>query len=343
VVLFHAIAPSLGQQPGSIAARIVYTVLGTGWFGVHLFFVISGYCIGACVSSELRQNRRGGRFLLDRFTRIFPTYWIACLLSVILGLIALPFNHGHLLSAPGQPGVLPGTFGDALTSFLILEPWRNQISWQLVSWTLAYELAYYIVMAAGLWVVHTLGLRERTLLLLACCLSVAAWFVPEGLPGAAILRLWPEFMAGFLVANIRRTLRQAPWEALAWICLLGGLGAAAIAISGLPNTTPWAVLFALLLVLLIRWDLPFAQWKGARWLGSIGVFSYSLYLVHVPIISPLRNAAMRVLPPDAWWMVVIVASLAAIACSYLFYSLAERPIEKVRHRLFRNRVSAPQL
>src|SRR4051794_6302491 len=45
--------------------------------GSPLFFVMSGYCIAACLAGARRRGTAPGAFLLRRIWRIFPTYWVA--------------------------------------------------------------------------------------------------------------------------------------------------------------------------------------------------------------------------------------------------------------------------
>src|SRR5882724_4325160 len=77
VASFHAISPwRTGPHPAG--ADWLVAVMGQGWKGVHLFFVISGYCIGLLALREIRGRRLPGTFLANRFLRIFPPYWAAC-------------------------------------------------------------------------------------------------------------------------------------------------------------------------------------------------------------------------------------------------------------------------
>ncbi len=50
--------------------------------GVPLFFVISGYCIGASVDATRRRGSSSLAFLKRRIWRIYPPYWAALLFFV---------------------------------------------------------------------------------------------------------------------------------------------------------------------------------------------------------------------------------------------------------------------
>ncbi len=78
-----------------------------------------------------------------------------------------------------------------------------------------------------------------------------------------------------------------------------------------------------------------------RWLGWVGTFSYSLYLVHAPIVSKFRNLLSRhwqPADPGAVWVPVAACGLA-VAGAWLFYQLAELRTEAWRKNFLGRRPS----
>ena len=69
--------------------------------------------------------------------------------------------------------------------------------------------------------------------------------------------------------------------------------------------------------------------SALRFLGTI---SFSLYLIHVPVVVALQHGLHRQLPPAAIWAIGIAASLLA-AC--LFYWMIERPAHRLARRVDR--------
>ncbi|XZE54246.1 acyltransferase family protein [Planctomycetaceae bacterium SH139] len=72
------------EEPEGLASSVVSqwthgltSVARWGWIGVPVFFVISGYCIGATVESSKVKSTRAVEFFAKRFRRIFPPYWLA--------------------------------------------------------------------------------------------------------------------------------------------------------------------------------------------------------------------------------------------------------------------------
>jgi peptidoglycan/LPS O-acetylase OafA/YrhL len=93
--------------------------------------------------------------------------------------------------------------------------------------------------------------------------------------------------------------------------------------------------FALLLCVLYRWDAVLSSWKPLEWLGKIGVFSYSLYLIHVPFGGAFRNLCMRFVSEvsPGFLLVQIGYWVFCLVAAYVFYRLVEAPWEKIRKKM----------
>jgi peptidoglycan/LPS O-acetylase OafA/YrhL len=75
VLLFHSLGP-YQHEPFWPALEPVRAVAGHGWTGLHLFFVISGYCIFERLRLALATGETPAEFIVDRAWRILPTYWV---------------------------------------------------------------------------------------------------------------------------------------------------------------------------------------------------------------------------------------------------------------------------
>ena len=101
VILFHAHIyyfqePLISDFTEVPASRWIEYTIGKGWYGVQLFFIISGFII--CLPFALHQLRDGRsislkKFFIRRFKRIEIPYFIALTLS----LLALLFIQGRSL------------------------------------------------------------------------------------------------------------------------------------------------------------------------------------------------------------------------------------------------------
>ena len=87
VVVYHAAgAATLSSGSSGFFDRLALPalrVVGFGWIGVPVFFVISGYCIAATSDSQRHRGLPTRRFFERRFWRIYPPYW------AFLGLMAV--------------------------------------------------------------------------------------------------------------------------------------------------------------------------------------------------------------------------------------------------------------
>ena len=151
VMWFHLTNTWLAA-PAAVAPNWLRTGSMAGWFGVHLFFVISGYCVTARAARDLRRGFSVRAFFRDRLLRIYPVYWAALLLALALALAAHPFNHAAWRSADGRAnGVFPHDVATALGNVSLLDAWfRHVPGYLVVAWSLTHEIFFYALMAAGI-------------------------------------------------------------------------------------------------------------------------------------------------------------------------------------------------
>ncbi|MCX5920126.1 MAG: acyltransferase [Candidatus Melainabacteria bacterium] len=107
--------------------------LNLGAFGVGLFFLISGFVIP--ISLEKQGTRT---FLIQRFFRIYPTYWVGLSITILLLVASATFNHKPLLFS--MKDVL-------LNATLSLRDWFVSPRLDGINWTLEIEIAFYVLMA----------------------------------------------------------------------------------------------------------------------------------------------------------------------------------------------------
>jgi peptidoglycan/LPS O-acetylase OafA/YrhL len=151
------------------------------------------------------------------------------------------------------------------------------------------------------------------------------------------LKFWPEFMIGVSVFAflqigwpVWRGLALAPFAIFPIVLWLReGLTERCGMVAG-------AAGFGLLLCFLHKWDKTLSGSKPLRWLMRVGLFSYSLYLVHVPFGGAFRNLAMRFVSETSleFFLVQIGYVAVCLATALIFYRLIEAPWEKFRKSTF---------
>lgn len=270
VVLSHYsshCARYFGSGPFGVHLRTVF-----GFFAVELFFMISGFVI----YFTLERSASWRDFAFSRITRLYPAYWTALTLMVILE--SLVFGK-------------PFWMGGYVTNLTMFQEFLGFGNLDNVFWSLTVELAFYVIMGA----LFAAGLLRRIEAVAAGWLVLAGlWSLteqylgfafPAALPRVLILRYVPFFVAGIVFYRI---VHGGPSRAR--LALLLGAFVTAGMIDGLWTAdvpgVAWpdvlrrvvvaAVLFGLF-ALAITGRLRVTVSPVTLWLGGI---SYSLYLSH---------------------------------------------------------------
>ena len=227
-----------------------------------------------------------------------------------------------------------------MTNLLLLEHWFAQPALLVVSWSLDYEIGFYLLAALALGLMR--WRRSAWPGLAVGAAAVLAFGVSGRIP---LLALFPQFALG----------------ALAWLLLHrlpGPVARRGLAAAGLFGAVWWlapllgqdtqaslrcAAFTGGALVLLRPLDQRLAALWGLRWLGWAGTISYSLYLVHAPIVGKFRNLGFSFVSPSSPGaaFVPLAGCLVALIAAAVFYLLVEAPLERRRRRLFSSDTSLP--
>jgi peptidoglycan/LPS O-acetylase OafA/YrhL len=309
-------------------------LLGLGWAGVPVFFVISGYCISATADAERRKSAGTKRYFKRRFRRIFPPYWIAIGLFVVFvgGLeVLIP----GLFSDRQYPISMPWRVGawDWLWNLTLTESWMGSLSGKesfflTPAWTLCYEEQFYAVTGILLVVCRR---RFFSGALAVTALTIAARLTGMVVPGAFFDGRWLMFAAGIAVYWVACYPPGAGRKA-AVALLIAGLVMAALH-PRLPGETAGhyseltvAFVFAVVVLLLHRWDGWLVRFVPLRPLMFCGTLCYSLYLLHWPIVKAISHGAVLIGLAGAAQTVLIVIPVCcacAIAAAWWFHRAVE--------------------
>lgn len=253
------------------------TMVGFGWLGVHLFFLISGFVI----LMTLEKCRSFQEFILRRWLRLFPAM-LMC--SGIVFLTASLF--------PERPGGIP-MWRDVLPGLTFLEPagWEwltgtHQGLLEFAFWSLFVEMKFYVVFGLLYFLV---GWKKAVggLIALFALSAVTASF-PMIVPGASLsFLLWPGRLAEILSAQYfgwfaagalyyRYFLTQ---KRLDMACAMGVAAASAAAIGGSVGSHIAALGVGLLFTVSVLHP-GMKTILGHPLLLFIGFISYPLYLLH---------------------------------------------------------------
>lgn len=126
-----------------------------GWLGVQLFFMISGFVILWSV-----QGKTPKQFVLSRFARLYPSYWVCLTITAI----ALTYAGQQI-----------GTWR-LLANYTMFQVPLNQPHVDSVYWTLYVELKFYFMILALLLLRQQRYMEHWLMLWLAG--AIASFFVP---------------------------------------------------------------------------------------------------------------------------------------------------------------------
>jgi exopolysaccharide production protein ExoZ len=317
VVAFHSLAARDAGSLNPILA-VARAVFIHGWLGVDVFFAISGWCIAQRISNAYERGESAFAYLGDRALRIFPTYWAVLGLALLLLAIAAPFN-GIPLSQNS-----PRNAGSWIAELALVQPALGYGAILFVSWTLFYEFSFYAASAAAL-VLRRLHVNSQMLLLMGGLVCpIVSWLPPTGfLVGFS---LWPKFFIGTLAWWSVYRKPNAVWAA--------ALILASVAIAREPSLAG-AVAFSTALFLAVAGRHPPQLPRHvSRWLTVLGAASYSIYLVHVPVMSPFFNLAARAVSSrsNTFVAIWILGITLAIAVGIAVHKAVEVPCERWRHK-----------
>jgi peptidoglycan/LPS O-acetylase OafA/YrhL len=320
VVRFHYYAMWF-HQPGEVVARLMRgvtanealdPVAGSGWVGVQIFFVLSGYVIAASAGRGSASD-----FAWRRGLRLWPA---AALCTTITATVLLA--HGidpQILVAPALASAILSPFGP------LIDP---------SYWTLGIECSFYalvaILMATGRW-------RP---LALATCLAIASglfWAVAGGLKFGgmtphnrfeelSLLRFGALFALGLMI-HLRHGGVAVPRVTVALALFGAGMSVVFTALaSAQQGFTPFAASAVAIftggvavIVFAPRLQRPLQRLGLASAATRIGLATYPLYLLHLMVglalIGDLARAGVAAPVAQAVAVTAMMALALVIAGS----------------------------
>jgi peptidoglycan/LPS O-acetylase OafA/YrhL len=348
VLIFHAFLitrPTATVPPISWIDRIVET----GWAGVDLFFVLSGFLITGILLKAKSGARYFSTFYVRRALRIFPAY-VAFLLFLML--IVGAFRDDPSLGALREKQWWYWTFSVNIgVVFAEHEAWGGFSTAHL--WSLMVEEQFYLV-----WPLIVLVLSRRALPRICIAfivvaplfrLALNAGYVPstEGSsPGATFLlpsRI-DTLAWGGLLASIAASGRRATWLpafvpaaviAVGGVWLYYGRFSTADAGTQVIGYSAVAILCAGAVDEASRGGALVQRLMDQPLLRTFGKYSYALYIFHVYIMFEVIPRVDR--PANDWTdlLVRIVLAILTIGISFAVAWISWRVIEEPALRLKR--------
>ena len=289
------------MESSSLVDGAYYRVAHLGWIGVDLFFVLSGFLITGILYDAKTSPHYFRNFYARRALRIFPLYYAV----LFLALLVLPALASDSYSRSLQAA---WTYWAFLSNFAVAWHQEFPAGMLIVVWSLAIEEQFYVAWAP---LVRWLSYRRLVLLCVTVIVSAFAFrltlSVFEVHPVAAYVLPFARMDALALGALIAIAVRhQGGLERLARVANMAAplAGVAAMAITLWEWNPHWsapmmqtvgysclAIMFGSILVVALTAP-PHSRIRRILHhplLGRIGVYSYALYLVHLPLRAVVRD------------------------------------------------------
>jgi peptidoglycan/LPS O-acetylase OafA/YrhL len=350
VVFCHTVLFTGQAGEAESAMPIVAPIFLLGQYGVAVFIVLSGFVLALPVAGSPGLELRGGllQFATRRARRILPPYYAALLAFTAIILIVPGLRE---VSGTQWDNKLPVDTHAVLTHLLLVHNLggdANRIDGPM--WSVATEFQIYFVFALAM---------------------IALWRL-VGVEAAAAVGL----VAGMVLQKVLDLDGAHPW----YIGLFGfGMVAASAVKTGRPrlSTRRWTTSGLVLLgagIFIALFRRSFADehlWIVEPLIGAgvaaslvslveapasrvrdmlahrrvvgLGLFSYSIYLIHSPIIGWCNLATHNVDMPIGlrFTMLLLVAVPLAIGISFGFYLLVEKRFLSGHQRAVENTVLSP--
>jgi peptidoglycan/LPS O-acetylase OafA/YrhL len=306
-----------------------------GHFAVVIFIVLSGFSLAVSPARHDWELGGGKRFAHRRAWRILPPYWAALAISLLIAWFVVP-----------QPNTPAPDAKSVFVYGLLLQDIFGAHTPNGAFWSIAIEAQLYLVFPLMLIVVRRAGAAVMLAGMTALVMLVGA-LAPYVSVVDMLMRLTPQFAAlfalgavaaGILRASERwRRCRGRGWPWPRWCrCWRSSRGRVRCGRSSSSSGSTWrSGRRSARCWRASRSDSP-PGWSGlldTRPIRSLGSFSYSLYLIHAPIVVFMytRVVAPRVSPgvPRFLTMLLVAAPLAVLGAR-LFAGVFELPFTRNR-------------
>lgn len=308
VVIHHAALRTdafIGSIPN--VPKMFFT---SGYLGVDFFFVLSGFIIMYAHSGDAPVWSALRGYAVKRLVRIFPAY-----LPVSIALLVL-YAAMPNFSATDDRNI-------SMLSSLLLMPADGPPALS-VAWTLVHELMFYAVFM--LFYVSRCWLALGLVVWMVVIIVVNLYMIPTGWLRYPFSLLNIEFMMGVLIAWI---VQHRDWPVRSsWGAVIGLIAVilALILIDHDNATSYLRLVFAAGLAIIIFSVAVIEQnisLRWSAWLLLMGNASYSIYLIHNPLLSATQRMAGHI--GMSWPAAMTFGVLMSLLVGLLYYTIVEKP------------------
>ena len=292
-----------------------------GRYGVELFFMISGYVIFL----TLDKTKTPQEFVVSRFSRLYPVYWIAVLLTyAITSFLLLPRYSV--------------AFTDALINLSMFQELARVPDVDNVYWTLQRELGFYLLTgalfysAARKYIVHIIAA------LIFANIFISYFSLLDKIPGMwriySVLPIIQLHLFGLGIALYllhRNRIMNWQFYLMITLCLFS---------AGIAVDTTHSLIVALLFACIFLATRIHPRILRHPYLLFLGEISYPLYLIH----NNVGSAAIYTLEKNGMsvFLSILLAILLVIILATAMNRLVEKPGLRWLRSRFKKKMEAPR-
>jgi peptidoglycan/LPS O-acetylase OafA/YrhL len=360
VVLHHAwaLTPSANWAAVQEPFR---PLLATGWLGVDLFFVLSGFVLTHTYLRKLGPRpglRPAASFYWNRLSRVWPTWVVVTLAFTGFLLVKHLTVGGTHLHEGAQPSIDPATM---VKNLLMVQAWDRPLPYATgpvgPGWSLSAEWLAYC--AFPLVVLVLFRLRRCPAVVLGAAAVLAALPFAAGVVANAnhdfswswLVRIGGGFLAGAFTALCVARIRVTPHTgrrasivaggAIVFVLVVIWWGVLVASRDGGDYAGLASLAFPVLVGALALADAGPARFLAKDWVVMGGRISFALYLVHECLFEVFWTA-MDVVPalgPESRWqgLAAPLVVVSTVPAAYLLWRFVEEPARRAMRDLTRRR------
>ncbi len=320
-VVFHHASISINAFSNEKIPHLIHDIFKNGYLGVDFFFVLSGFIILNSHYNDKQTLSNAKTYLVKRIVRIFPPYLPIVFLFMLIYLIFPKISLGdrHEISIISSIFLFPSNYPPVLS----------------VAWTLIHEMVFYTIFliffinkrlfakAIFIWVIFIFYLDSSTY-------SWGSYAYPKVLFSSINI----EFVCGLLSAYIWRSVNTNSAMGLG-LLFVGIIGTITMASQNIEN---YRYLYGIPFSLIVLGGAILEKDSNINFPKIFVLFgdaSYSIYLIHNPLISVISRI-MKIIDSHGYWENMLVSNIcASIFCGILYHKLCEQwMLNKLKKTVF---------